>query len=280
MVHWLLVAAILLLFVIYISHPHYRTYMLEPFFDMTSTTALKESKDFLIFQEFHNNQFCPVWNQMIETASKNDQASLPADQQVDTFKYMKQMETAWNVMRVPPVIFVNCTVPIDVGTVPRALLQIMPKDGQPYVDTLTFMNTKLDLIQKQVQEAISGISTGEIPTISTESFVGSQQLLVNCTIDDSGNMNCTDASNSVSCSNSPPLTPEEQAAQAIEVDDVLKRAKTINATIPNLKSQLKKAQTSMTSLKKTKADAESGAIYGVQQQQRKPKPPTGHLFYS
>ena len=246
---------------------------------MTSTTALKASKDFQVFLDFHNNQFCPEWNSVIETARQNDQVSLPPDQQVNAFAYMKQMQDAWNAKQGTAVTFVNCSVPIDAGTTPRTLLQIMPASGQPYVDSLTFLNDKLDLIKSQVQAALSGISTGEIPTIPTEAFIDSKKIQVTCTIEDDGTMNCSDNGNSVSCTNSAPLTPAQLKAQAAQVDIAIQRAKTINATIPNLKPQLQKARASVASLEKTKADAESGAIYGVQEQAPDPKPPMGHLFY-
>lgn len=273
---WLL---LLFLCVIYVSHSQIRRAILEPFFDMTSTTALNASKDFQNFLSFHNNQFCPIWNQVIDAASKNDQLSLPAEQQVGSFAYMQQMQKAWNETQSSSVTFVNCSVPIDSGIVPRTLLQIMPTDGQPYVDTLTFMNTKMDLIQKQVQEAVSGIDTGTIPEISTESFIDSKKVQVTCIIEDDGTMNCSDRGNSVSCTNSAPLTPEQLKVQEGQVQQVIQRAKTINATIPNLKPQLAKASASVTSLNKTVEDAKSGALYGVKETPSEPLPVAGHLFF-
>ena len=279
MVVWLIIGVCLLLLVALVSHSQIRNMCLEPFFDMTSTTTLQKSKDFQVFLEFHTKQFCPVWNEAIQTTSKNDQVSLPADQRVSDFAYMKKMEKDWNAKQGTSVIFVNCSVPIDPGTTPRSLLKIMPKDGQAYVDSLTFLNDKLDKIQAQIQEAVGGISSGEIPTISTESFVDASQIQVTCTIEDDGSMNCTNEGNTISCTNEAPLTPEQLKVQEGQVEMAIQRAKTINATIPNLKPQLQKAQSTMASLKKTKADAESGAIYGVKEQERKPKPPVGHLFY-
>jgi hypothetical protein len=247
---------------------------------MTSTTALQTSKDFQLFLDFHNNQFCPQWNNVIDTVSKNDQVSLPADKQVSAFDYMKQMEKTWNETQETSVTFVNCSIPIDSGTVPHTLLQIMPKDGQAYVDTLKFMNAKMDLIQSQVQAAVGGISTGSIPTIPTEEFMDIKKLQVACIVDDDGAMNCSDSGNSISCTSSAPLTPAQLKVQENEVKVVIDRAKIINVTVPNLKPQLRKASASVASLKKTTEDAKSGAIYGVKEKPPAPKPPLGHLFFS
>jgi len=267
----LLLVALLLLSLLLLRIIHLpRRPLLEFFADF------KTDPDFQTWMDFQNKEYCPLWNELMETASKNDQADKPKDQQLNLADYSKKVQDDWNrlltiVLKKPPITFVLCNIPITIDIPIKTLLQLVPEGPQNYLDSLNVLNTKMaDAIQK-VKDALK--NEGFTPFKREFEYVDNPDTTTTYTSTDGTNITFT----------TDPKTPEERKIEANQQQFLLARIKAIVQNLDTIRAEMKKAKQQRAQLDEIKKKAEDGSLYSKDGSVPKAKsygPPNGRLFYN
>jgi len=237
---------------------------------------LKTDSDFQKWMDFQNKEYCPLWNDLMEIASKNDQADKPKDQQLNLADYSKKVQDDWNkgltiVLKKPPITFVLCNTPITPDIPIKTLLQLVPEGPQNYLDSLNVLNTKMaDAIQK-VKDALK--NEGFTPFKREFEYVDNPDTTTTYTSTDGTNITFT----------TNPKTPEEQKEEANQQQFLLSRIKAIVQDLDKIRAEMKRAKDQQATLDEIKKKAEDGSLYSSDGSIPKAKsygPPNGRLFYN
>jgi len=235
---------------------------------------LKSDPDFQAWMDFQNKEYCPLWNDLMETASKNDQGDKPKDQQLNLADYSKKVQDDLNktltLAKKPNVTFVLCS-PITPDWPMKSLLQLVPEGPQNYLDSLKFMNDKMaDAIQK-VNDALK--NEGFTPFKREFEYVDNPDTTTTYTSTDGTNITFT----------TNPKTPEERKVEANQQQFLLTRIKAIVQDLDKIRAEMKKAKQQRVQLEEIKKKAEDGSLYSKDGSVPKAKsygPPNGRLFYN
>jgi hypothetical protein len=226
---------------------------------------IKTDPDVQAWIDFQNNQFCPLWTELIEIGRKNDQVDKPKDQQLNFADYCKQLEGIWSVARSKKITFVKCDVPVTKDMPLSKLLPLVPEGSTPYIDSLQFLYVKMGIAIKQVDEALEN----EGFTPFAEGF------------DDMKTTTCT-SSDGTTTTTTVPKTPEEQKQEADQTLTLMTRIKAImkdRDTIMSLMTMVRQQKTRLDEIKKRADDdslySKDGAVPTLKQY----GPPNGRLFF-
>lgn len=264
----LLAILFLLLLILRILHNPRRP-LLESF------ANLKTDPDFQRWMEFQNNEYCSFWNEFMEIASKNDQAEIPKDQQLNLADYSKKLQDNLNklmtIIKRPNITFVVCNTPITTDMPLSTLLTLVPEGPQNYLDSVGFMIMKMnDAIQK-VNDALK--NEGFTPFKREFEYVDNPDTTTTYTSTDGTNITFI----------TPPKTPEEQKVEAEQTDIIQSRIKAILQGLDSIRAQIKKAKGQKAQLEEIKKKGEDGSLYSKDGSVPKAKsygPPNGRLFYN
>ena len=231
---------------------------------------LKTDPDIQTWIDFQNKEYCPLWNDLMEIAMKNDQADIPKDQQLNLANYSKKVQSTWNEEKNTNITFVPCTTPITADMPMKTLLQLVPEGSQNYLDSLNMINTKMaDAIQK-VNAALA--NEGFTPFKREFEYVDNPDTTTTYTSTDGTNITFT----------TKPKTPEEQKAEANQQQFLLSRIKAIVQDLDNIRAEMKKARQQKAQLDEIKKKGEDGSLYssdGTVPNAKEYGPANGRLFY-
>ena len=232
---------------------------------------LKTDPEVQIWIDFQNKEYCPLWNDLMEIAMKNDQADIPKDQQLNLANYSKKVQSTWNKEKNTNITFVPCTTPITADMPMKTLLQLVPEGPQNYLDSLKFMNDKMaDAIQK-VNAALK--NEGFTPFKREFEYVDNPDTTTTYTSTDGTNITFT----------TNPKTPEERKVEANQQQFLLTRIKAIVQDLDKIRAEMKKAKQQRAQLDEIKKKGEDGSLYSSDGSVPKAKsygPPNGRLFYN
>lgn len=266
----LLILVALSIAVLYLSHR--RVY---EFFD---GNPLSTNSDFVNFMDFHNNQYCKVWNAVMDEAMKNDQVDLPKEQQLSRSAYTLKLQKDYNQANKKNVSFVVCDPLITAELPIKTLLGLVPESAKPYTDSLTFLNDKMDSIIRDVKLAMEN-----------EGFT-SFQVAFTCESNDKG-AHCVSQDKAFTCDLPKTEAVSKEVAQQSQKDTqisvLIQRAKAILTAKSTIQDGLKKAQEKVGQLEaiKEKVIGQGTTLPDgqpiVDLANEKPRqPPTQHLFFN
>jgi hypothetical protein len=229
----------------------------------------KTDPDIQTWIDFQNKEYCPFWTDLMEIASKNDQADKPKDQQLTLADYSKTVQNTWNKDNNTNITFVLCS-PITADMPLTTLLQLVPEGPQNYLDSLNVLTTKMANAIHQVNAALK--NEGFTPFKREFEYVDNPDTTTTYTSTDGTNITFT----------TKPKTPEEQKQEADQQQLLLQRIKAILKELDKIREQMKKARQQKAQLEEIKKKGEDGSLYSKDGTVPKAKsygPPNGRLFY-
>ena len=292
----LLLLAILLLSLLILRIIHLpRRPLLELFAD------LKTDPDIQTWMDFQNKEYCPLWNDLMEIAMKNDQAEISdqplnpdtsskkpsinelmeiakKNEQVNTPKdplkianYSKKVQNDWNKEKNTNITFVLCSTPITADMPMKTLLTLVPEGPQNYLDSLNMINTKMADAIQQVNAALA--NEGFTPFKREFEYVDNPDTTTTYTSTDGTNITFT----------TKPKTPEEQKQEADQEQIILVRIKAILKDLDKIRGEMKKAIQQKAQLDEIKKKGEDGSLYskdGTIPTAKNYGPANGRLFFN
>jgi len=255
---------------------------------------LKTNSDFQKWMNFQNTEYCPLWNELMEIAMKNDEADVPQpdpdtsakrpsvnelaeiskkNEQASTStsplklaNYSKKVQDDWNRDRNTNITFVLCS-PITSDMPLTKLLQIVPNGPQNYLDSLNVLNTNMtDAVQK-VNDALAN----EGFTSLIEGFDEGTEKTVVC-----------NSSDGTTTTTIVPKTPEEQNEEAKQLTILMARIKAILQDLDKIRAEMDKARQLKAQLDSTRKKGEDGSLFskdGAVPSAPAHGPANGRLFY-
>jgi hypothetical protein len=204
----------------------------------------------------------------MEIASKNDQAEVPKDQQLNLANYSKKVQDDWNSSHNTTAVFVRCDTPVTKEMPLSKLLQLVPEGPQNYLDGLYVLNTKMADAIQQVNAALEN----EGFTSFKEGFDETTENTITCT-----------SSDGTTTTTTVPKTPEEQKQEAVQTQTLISRIKPILQTLDTIRKEMEKAKQQKAQLDDIKRKAEDGSLYskdGTVPTAKNYGPPNGRLFFN
>ena len=227
---------------------------------------IRTNPDVQAWIDFQNNQFCPLWTELMEIGRQNDQADKPKDQQLNFADYCKQLEGIWSIVRSKKITFVKCDVPVTKEMPLSKLLPLVPEGSTPYLDSLEFLNFKMGDAIKKVNEALKN----EGFTSFAEGF------------ENTNTITCT-SSDGTTTTTTVPKTPEEQKREADQTLILMSRINAIMKDRDAIIAQMTKAKQQKARLEEIKKKAEDGSLYskeGTIPAAKEYGPANGRLFFN
>ena len=231
---------------------------------------LKTDSDFQTWMDFQNTEYCPVWNELMEIARKNDQVDKPADQQLNLADYSKKVQNDWNQKNGTNITFVTCNTPITADMTLSKLLTLVPEGPQNYLDSLNVLNTNMANAIQQVNAALN--NEGFTPFIREFEYKDNPDTSTTYTSIDGTNITFT----------TDPKTPEEQKTVDNQLQILLDRIKAILQKVDTIRTEMKRAKDQKAQLDKIKTRGEDGSLYSKTDTVPAAKeygPANGRLFY-
>jgi len=219
------------------------------------------------WMDFQNNQYCPLWNDLMEIASKNDQAEIPKEQQLNLANYSKKVQDDWNNSHPTNAVFVRCDTPVTKEMPLSKLLPLVPEGAKNYLESLYVLNVKMGDAIQQVNAALAN----EGFTSFIEGF------------DDTMKTTTCTSSDGTTTTTTVPKTPEEQQKEAEQTSILMTRIKAIFKDFDAIQAEMKKAKQQKAQLDDIKRKAEDGSLYskdGTVPTAKNYGPPNGRLFFN
>lgn len=219
------------------------------------------------WMEFQTKEFCPLWNEMMEIARKNDQVDKPSDQQLSLPDYCKKVQDDWNSSHNTTAVFVKCDTPVTKDMPLSKLLAIVPEGPQNYLENLYVLNAKMGDAIQQVNDALAN-----------EGFTSLKEGFN----DDMKTTTCT-SSDGTTTTTTVPKTPEEQQKEAQQTSVLMTRINAILKDLDTIKAEMTKAKQQKAQLDDIKKKGENGSLYssdGTIPVAKSYGPANGRLFFN
>lgn len=227
---------------------------------------IRTNPDVQAWIDFQNNQFCPLWTELIEIGRKNDQADTPKDKQLNFADYCKKLQNDWSIIMSKKITFVVCDTPVTKEMPLSKLLPLVPEGSAPYLDSLQFLNFKMGDAIKKVNEALKN----EGFTSFAEGFENTKT--VTCT-----------SSDGTTTTTTVPKTPEEQKLEADQTLALMLRINAIMKDRDAIIAQMALVRKQKARLEEIKKKAEDGSLYskeGTVPAAKEYGPANGRLFFN
>jgi hypothetical protein len=256
---------------------------------------LKTNPDFQKWMDFQNTEYCPLWNELMEIARKNDQTEVPQldpdtsakrpsinelmeiskkNEQASTStsslklaNYSKKVQDDWNRDKNTNITFVLCS-PITSNMPLSKLLQIVPLGPQNYLDSLNVLNTTMSDAVQKVNDALAN----EGFTSLIEGFNEGTEKTVTCT-----------SSDGTTTTTIVPKTPEERKQEADQTTILMARIKAILQDLDKIRAEMAKARQQKAELDTIRKKGEDGSLFskdGTVPVAKEYGPANGRLFYN
>jgi len=277
---------LILLFVVHVSHPITRQFLMEGFKvdDYTRPSVdLTTEPDFMAFYKFHTG-VCVLWNNIIDESMKNDcidpnspemvQARKDAEKTVGSRadrkapvttdppcpskpNYIKNLLPAYRQSKMDEnICFIECEKVWDAKSTTADLLAAIPLNINCYRGTLQFIIDKTTATIDQANEQLSRIS---------EAFAD-YDTKINCKADAVKGTACTDPDGNIYIKEqkkdlrSPQQIADLIAKQKADTNTIIGRCRTMMTEIPELKQLMKTASDGVEKLRVLKKKAENGDL--------------------
>jgi len=196
----------------------------ESFTDLSANTVA-QIPEFKPFYDWHQ-QFCGVWDKVIDNAMKVDQTSETKD------NYIAMLETQENAVfpRCDPILTAN-------PAQPQAIVPLIPSTPDTYDAAILYMGKEISKIKQQTEAALQGQSPA-----SSEAFEDVPPPSAHC---------------SPTCI---PETPEEKETRQDALLKIRQALIAFNPSIPKLQGKLAIIQSGLNDLNAYKERAQSGEI--------------------
>ena len=225
---WLLLLILfVLLFVIYMSHPSNRQFLLDGFVSVDyskPSVDLSKDPDFMAFYTFHT-EVCRLWNAVIDEVMKNECAAPDANCPAKP-EYVKKLSSAYDTTQSSPSCLVQCESTWSQKSTLAELDAAIPKDIKCYRGTLDFIISKSTDVINQVQTALNDIPSAFVDYTEKEKQENADKI----------------------------------NKQITSTNAIIGRCQTMNRQIPELTSKLAQAKQLVEQLQKIKKDAENGTL--------------------